>query len=808
MLKILIQRVIRYFLIFIVVLFCIRLFEFWTLNDGIGHEYIISWRGSINDLSFSARIFVVLTLLQAGINFLFKRNFYFLLYIVPSLFLLIEWSLLEYFKSSELLLDEVLYSYSLTDIKNIAGGESISTTYVVGFFVLLLIYIGGAYLLKKVININRQGILNIIGILIVAFCFLPSTTFTKDENKNQFTNNKTAYFLWRTYFYYSNYVDFKVASSSIELKEFEGIDPNFLGGKSIDKEYPYFHELPDSSKFAQYLNPTSDGQLPNIVFLICEGLGTPFVGDYAYKTGRIMPFLDSLSQQSLYWPNFMSICDRTYQALPASLASVPIMRAGKMFLEVDYPAHFSLLNLLEKNYFSRFYCGHYLQFTNYDGFMNFQNTDYLVHDWEDQFSNKIDGKKSTWGYHEKELFGKSWLDYDNQSLQNKKRLDIFLTISTHPPYDLQDKEIYLKEAKALILENQKKYNEDYSYALEVLDYFVTYYYLDTQLKVFFEEAKKRPDFENTIFIIYGDHGTNIMYTDDISNYKTPLIIYSPLLKKPQKFLGVSSQLDLTPTLVNYLRTTYVASLPDKVTFVGKELSFSKKYENNRSLFLGTNERNDEFIMHDGYFMRHRQLFKMGKNLSLEKVDNPEKFDELYQQREYLRNLVTYTVYQDKFGPAKYIYKFISGIDKDLNQSFIKSFKQTEVFTKEDGEPIIFVKIGEGVTVDPKMKRLIVNLSFDYKSQIDSNYRDLPKFTFSLKNDKDSLLYFGHAYYIVTNDFQRGEWNRLEAKLTFDLPKELGKLNGDEKIKFKYYIFNRVKEDIEIKNSVISFYRED
>lgn len=445
MIKILIQRVFRYFLIFIISLFCIRLFEFWLLNGRIGHEYIISWNGWMNDLSFSARIFVALAFIQAGINFIAKRNFSFLLIVIPSLFLLIEWSLLEYFKASELLLDEVLYSYSFKDVQNTASGDSTSTTYTVGIFVLLLVYIGGGYLFKRWIKINHQKTLNIIGLLVVVFCFLPATTFTKNEKRNQFSNNKTAYFIWRSYFHYTHSIDFKAVSSSIQIEDFKGIDPDFLGGKSIDKAYPYFHKLPDSSKFAKFLNPTSDGAPPNIVFLICESLGTPFVGDNAHYTGRIMPFLDSLSQQSLYWPNFMSVCDRTYQVLPASLASVPIMRGGKMFMEVDYPSHFSLMNLLEKEYYSRFYCGTYLSFTNMDGFMRFHDTKYLVHDWGSKFSNKINGKKTPWGYSEKAVFAKSWLDYDKQNLQNKKRLDVFLTTSTHPPYGLHNKEKYLKE---------------------------------------------------------------------------------------------------------------------------------------------------------------------------------------------------------------------------------------------------------------------------------------------------------------------------------------------------------------------------
>lgn len=808
MFKILVQRVVWFFIAFLISLFFIRFYEYWFFLGRDGHGFILSWSGLMNDLSFSARIFIVLAIFQGGINLLAKRNFTFLLILIPSLFLLIEWSLLEYFKSSELLLDEVLYSYSFKEIQVTAGGGSISTAYILGIFVLLLLYMGVPLVFRKGIKFVPQGLIYATGAVIIVLSFLPATTNAKDEKKIQYANNKTAYFIWRSYHFYSNHVDYEDFSSTIQPSDFMELNPNFTGGKAIDKDYPYFHKLPDHSKLAEHLNPTSDGKPPNIVFLICEGLGTPFVGDYSSNTGRIMPFLDSLSEQSLYWPNFMSVCDRTYQVLPASLASVPIMRGGKMFMEVDYPAHFSLMNLLSKDYYSRFYCGTYLRFTNMMGFMKHNETDYLVQNWEDQFSDTVDGKKRSWGYPEKAVFKKSWLDYKRQNLDKKKRLDIFLTTSTHPPWKVPNNDKLKQETKALMLKNQEKYNEDYTEAFNRLDEYTTYHYLDKQLKIYFEEAQKKPDFENTLFLIYGDHGTPVAHTDDISNYKTPLLIYSPLVKQPQKFLGISTQLDLSPTLLNYLRKNYMDSLPEKVTFIGKELSFSKEYENNQSLFLATNERNDEFIMHDGYYMRHKQLFKVGKNLTLEKINNSAKYDQLYQQREYLRDMVTYTVYQDKFGPAKYIYQFIEGSAEDLTKTLLHQFEKDSVIVKNEEGPVVFVDVGDDVYLDPEMEQFEMDFSVDYKSKKDVSHRTLPKLTFSLRNDKDSTLYYGHSYYIVKNDYKPEEWNHLNAKLTFNLPKELGELNEKGKIKMAYYILNRDKDDFKMKNSKIVIYRED
>jgi uncharacterized sulfatase len=787
---------------FFIVLIILRLISYFYLSVFQNNSDILSYRGLLNDLSFTCRLFLIIGLFQAFINWILKRNLSFLLYTFPILFIWIELALIEYLKTTTIKLDEALFNYSFNEVLIISGGGASLNLFLIVcilFFPLLYILLFQKTTFFKPTNQSvKYGIL-----CFVISLFIPSITNSNNERFNQLVNNNTAYFLSRIYAYYQNESHHsKENFKPLTAQDYKLIDPNFFGGKPLNVQYPFYHELSEKSEFANYLKPTSNGKSPNIVFIICESLSTYFVADKANKTGHIMPFLDSLAKQSLYWPNFMSVCDRTYHALPGGLASIPIIPGGKIFHEMENPSYYSLMNLLDKSYFSRFYCGTYLSFTQMDSYMNNNNTSYLVKDWESSLSNKIDGEVNPWGYQEKEVFLKSWLDYNKQNLANKPRLDIFLTVSTHPPYKLMEKEKYLQKTKSLILQNGKKQNINYDYVLKNhLDAYSTYTYLDDQIRTYLSQAKNQPNYENTIFIIYGDHGTGIASSDDISEYKIPLIIYSPLLKQPEKFLGVSSQLDLTPTLINYLKTTYIPTLPTQVTFAGKELSYSKKYTNDRTLLFGTYLRNQDYFLDRDYFIRNGQLYEVGDNLNVQKTTNLTKFNSLEKQKEQAKKIINYAIYNDKLGPKDSISKYIT----NYNQNLINIFKKEAVVTQKEGNNIEFLDLGEFITIDSKTQQLILKFSIDFLSKNQLTFDEIPKLTLSIHDEKGNDIYWSQVDYFQDNALTTKKWNTLISNKTINISELIkGKQTG-KKLLVKYYLLNGTKQKYELRNSKISFY---
>ena len=77
-------------------------------------------------------------------------------------------------------------------------------------------------------------------------------------------------------------------------------------------------------------------------------------------------------------------------------------------------------------------------------------------------------------------------------------------------------------------------------------------YTDYSLQQFFNTAKDKPWFKNTVFIITGDH-TNYSRPNILrSYYQVPLLIYAPGIITPQRCNQVGSQVDILPTILDLL----------------------------------------------------------------------------------------------------------------------------------------------------------------------------------------------------------------------------------------------------------------
>ncbi len=81
-------------------------------------------------------------------------------------------------------------------------------------------------------------------------------------------------------------------------------------------------------------------------------------------------------------------------------------------------------------------------------------------------------------------------------------------------------------------------------------------YTDNALRSFFAVAKKQPWYDNTIFVITNDH-TNMRgydeYRSDIGAFYGPVLIFDPSGDiAPGKREGIVQQIDIMPTMLNYL----------------------------------------------------------------------------------------------------------------------------------------------------------------------------------------------------------------------------------------------------------------
>ena len=386
--------------------------------------------------------------------------FFLLLYLISSrlsklvfailftMVLVIQLALIFYYNTTLLMLGSDIFGYSLNEITQTVGASgSLSVANIVSFVALIIIvFLSFWHLPKKIKSGSRISFV----LPATAFAFLlfglnnkvNATELTSDFETN-LVKNKSQHFYEAAYDHFNPKVYEVDIYSEGYLGEYFSKYANAEPLEYLDEgNYPFLHKEPERDVLTPFFKPSE--KAPNIVVIMVEGLGRAFTNRGAYL-GNFTPFLDSLSTESLYWPNFLSNGGRTFAILPSLFGSVPFGETGFMEMESRMPDQLSLMNLLKKNgYKTSFYYGGNSEFDKMGVYLRKNKID-KIND-ENDFSEgykKIPKSSSgfTWGYGDKELF-RYYLESNSGSRKDAPRLDILLTISTHSPFLTDETEKY------------------------------------------------------------------------------------------------------------------------------------------------------------------------------------------------------------------------------------------------------------------------------------------------------------------------------------------------------------------------------
>ena len=480
-----------------------------------------------------------------------------LIFSVLVILLIIEAMLISYYTTALVPLGSDLLGYSFADIKEtISNSGGISIWAIVGLAAIIAIFFGTYKLTSRYYHfIGRM-----YPFTIVLFSLFISTLFLEGKPINQ---NKSQYLAVNLY------------NSSTEDTTYEA-----------DVEYPLIKNHSFDNVLAPFFEMKSEK--PNLVFFIVEGLGRDFVGENAEFEG-FTPFLDSLSQKSLYWENCLSNTGRTFGVLPGIMGSLPFGKSGFMELE-KYPNKLTLFSILKNNgYKTSFYQGTNSSFDIVDRFLLSENVDFVLDKsgFGSQYEMQAeDAAGSSWGYPDMELFKKSM---SLKRADGQARMEVYMTISNHEPfipprqahYEAQVKQIL--KGSGLDARTQKAIRKNDNV-------FATLLYTDDALRYAFNAYKNQPGYENTIFIVTGDHRLiPIPQRNTLSRFHVPLIMYSPLLKSPRKMSALNSHFDITPTLLSLLEGAYERNMPKKVAWMGGSLDPEVAYRSTKDIPLMRNK---------------------------------------------------------------------------------------------------------------------------------------------------------------------------------------------------------------------------
>lgn len=416
------------------------------------------------------------------------------------------------------------------------------------------------------------------------------------------------------------------------------------------EEYPLARLYVPTNDLQPYFNLGTEK--PHVKILIVEGLGKDFVDAEGSYSG-IMPHLQELVGESLYWPNFLSNTGEGEAALPTVIGSLPFGETGFTNLEGFAHRH-TLFSILKQNgYETSFNYGGNSALNSYDRF--------LVQEGVDQTLDKTvfgteynlqeeDAAGISLGYPDDALFQR--YAEERKSTDKKPRLEVFQTLSTKTPYSIPNAGLYESKVEQVLVGSSMD-EKTQRFIGHNLELFSSYSYADEAIHAFFNTEKKSKAYKNTIYIITGSHlNRNIPSENALKRYQVPLLVYSPLLKQPAEINTLASHADIAPAIISLLDKTYALRVPKTVAWLGNGVLAKNGIDLDKEIPLYRAANDIKDYVYGSSFLTDGDVTELHTNLSF--MDN-EISDALItsikKRFSYSKSVNRYVTQNDKIIPS-------------------------------------------------------------------------------------------------------------------------------------------------------------
>ena len=475
--------------------------------------------------------------------------------VLGTVMLLISNAMIMYYVSADVPLDRVFFTYSIKVLIYISKSTGAFVWW--GYVGLLLIPALFPWVSRKEFRFGNAWLFVCLGLAIAGFFFngVPSWMYKTNEERNTICNKQE--FFWNS-LVKRNDIFFRFDRGNLDQERVQAFQSKFPEVDYINYRYPFCHIDHSPDVLSGYFDLKHD-TLPNLVFIISEGLGRDFSGPDSRLTSAT-PFLDSLAETGLNWTNCISSSQRTFAVLSTVFGNLPFGKNGFM-QSSDAPQFQSLVGILKDNgYQSAFFYGGWLCFDDMCYFLKDMGVTEFLPDYQD-FPQE---EKNTWGLFDHVMFREALKRVsDNHSVP---RLDIYMTLTTHDPFEYPHQEEYTKKYVDMLTEN----GQQQALAEYLHERYASYLYYDDCLKKFFADYSQLPGYKNTIFIITGDHDFNSL-ADEKERCHVPLVIWSPMLKEPHRFPALVSHRDITPSLLAMMKNSFDIQTPEVVSWINTGL---------------------------------------------------------------------------------------------------------------------------------------------------------------------------------------------------------------------------------------------
>lgn len=301
----------------------------------------------------------------------------------------------------------------------------------------------------------------------------------------------------------------------------------------------------------------------NVIQITVESLSAEFLIRFG-SNDALTPNLDRIANTGLVFDRFYATGTRTDRGMEALTLSVPPTPGRSLVKRPDNGGLFTLGSVFRsKGYNTAFIYGGFGYFDNMNAF--FGGNGYRVID-----RTKVDKNDITfanvWGACDEDLYRWTLREADRDFAEDKPFFHFVMTTSNHRPYTFPEGRIDLP-SKVSGRKGAVKYS-------------------DYAIGEFLRNAATKPWFNETVFVIVGDHCASSAgkTTLPIENYHVPLIVYAPGGQIASGTVSkAASQIDYAPTLLGLLGWSY----PSR--FLGRNV-LATEASDDGPLFIGTYQK--------------------------------------------------------------------------------------------------------------------------------------------------------------------------------------------------------------------------
>ena len=409
---------------------------------------------------------------------------------------------------------------------------NIRQSYPINSIIVVLIILTAVivYLLRHLItkstkhssSFGKRSKIALILLCLPVFTYFCVSHKWKNNSSNQYVNELSGNGMYDFGFaFWHNQLDFNTFYKTLPIKNAGAIMGNLLHKDT-------------TTNTLRAINNTGTENRMNVVLISVESLSAEFLGTFG-NTQHITPQLDSLAKEGLLFNNLYASGTRTVRGLEALSLCIPPTPGQSIVKRPDNKNLFTLGSVFRsKGYNSRFIYGGYGYFDNMNEF--FSNNGYEVTDRSALQDSEIH-YSNIWGVADEDLFTLSLRELDKDYKNNKPFFAQIMTVSNHRPYTYPEGRIDIPSHSSR--EGAVKYT-------------------DYAIGKFIREARQKPWFSNTLFVIVADHCASSAGKVElpVDKYHIPMIFYSPGHITPGKFEKLTAQIDIGPTILGYLNFSY------------------------------------------------------------------------------------------------------------------------------------------------------------------------------------------------------------------------------------------------------------